>query len=373
MNENNNNPNDLNNETNGFQINSKEDILKFCPNCGIKIKWAKNLKFCNNCGISYIQFIPRKKISEWLSIPVSDSEISQLYSSIKNNSQFTLNQPYYRRDIRPRKQWNWKAALGVPLLAYIAKFIFIIILLIALLTLLVTVSGDLQMDELLNLMLTDENMLSILTIIDLFTQLIFLIIPYVLVKRYLPIEATKQDKWNALGIPIGKITPKEFLKEFIIGTLFAVLMTIIVLIVQEISAFVTYLLWGITRESLIEQDISGMGMPTTIGMLIIYIILMFISIGPSEEVIFRGFCQKGLEQSFGKKSGWLLTAIYFSIFHIYVLIFQPPIFFFMFFPYLVISLLLGFLYLWRKNLVAAIIAHALYNSIQFIMIFILIG
>jgi membrane protease YdiL (CAAX protease family) len=104
---------------------------------------------------------------------------------------------------------------------------------------------------------------------------------------------------------------------------------------------------------------------------------MILIIGTSEEVLFRGFLQKGLVRSLGKTWGLLVTALIFSSIHLIGIFLYPGSitsfivsFLLNFFPFFAISLLLGLLYSWRKeNLIAVMITHGVYNALTVILAF----
>jgi len=100
-------------------------------------------------------------------------------------------------------------------------------------------------------------------------------------------------------------------------------------------------------------------------------------IGTSEEVLFRGFLQKGLVRTLGKNWGIVVTALIFSSIHIIGIFLFPESltsflisFLLSFLPFFAISILLGLLYNWRKeNLIAVMITHGIYNAITIIIAF----
>jgi membrane protease YdiL (CAAX protease family) len=333
---------------------AKEEILSFCPKCGRKIEWLKGLKYCIYCRNYLIPYISRKNINEWLASdpPLTDQEINELYKpQIPNYIQIVT-----------RKPWDWKSALGIPFLGLVLQlilgFIFIIVLIF-------TISPDMVLNP-ESLLQSEEIMIPIL-IFGYIATYIFLLLPYAAVGYYLPKGATKRDKFRALGIPIGEIGKKKLFKEILIGIVFAFIMTGVVFIAQELSTFLTELIYQVPREVLVGsgEDLT----PPSLEFLIFTIILMFISIGPSEEILFRGFSQKGFERSMGKKPALIVTALYFTLFHIIANFVEPWLFFYTFIPYMSISLILGFLFYWRDNVIACIISHALYNSFLFILAF----
>jgi hypothetical protein len=80
-------------------------------------------------------------------------------------------------------------------------------------------------------------------------------------------------------------------------------------------------------------------------------------VGPAEELAFRGFIQRGFENSFGKTMGLLIASILFGLLH-GLNSFRSII------PVTVVSLLLG--YVWQKtdgNTAASAWMHGLYDAI----------
>jgi len=114
--------------------------------------------------------------------------------------------------------------------------------------------------------------------------------------------------------------------------------------------------------------------------LVLLMITMVLIVGTTEEILFRGFMQKGLVRRLGVKWGIFITAIIFTFIHLITIFLVYPIFsitfvvafFISFVPYIAISLLLGILYLWRKeNLIAVMITHGLYDALTILLVFIL--
>jgi membrane protease YdiL (CAAX protease family) len=87
------------------------------------------------------------------------------------------------------------------------------------------------------------------------------------------------------------------------------------------------------------------------------IILSLVLVGPCEELAFRGFVQRGFENSFGKTNGLLITSVLFALIHglntMYAIV-----------PVFVISLVLG--YVWQRtggNTTASALMHGVYDAI----------
>jgi membrane protease YdiL (CAAX protease family) len=362
---------------NNSPTDPKEHYLQFCPGCGNEIKWTKDIRFCMTCGMNLIPFIPKEKIQEWLGIPLTPEEIEELYNYRPAQVIYPLVQSYNYRQRRP---WKILAAFWVPLLAILVKLIVSVVILVIYLSIAVGLNNidTTNMDALLN-----EHLLP-LTIIEFVTQIAFLLVPYWLTAVYFPYKAPKKERWESLGVPFG-LKGKQWATEIGIGAAFSLIMTGLVFGVQYASAYLTQLFFGIPADALlsVEADPSIYNFSSNFGFIILYCAFMILSIAPSEEVLFRGFTQKGIQDSFrnpklGKALGLVLTAVYFSFFHIYSFLLidevalRIPLLFFTFLPYLSLSLVLGFLYMWRKNLISAITAHALYNILQFLIFVVII-
>jgi len=64
-----------------------------------------------------------------------------------------------------------------------------------------------------------------------------------------------------------------------------------------------------------EEQLGKLTQPTTLIQLIAFIILNLAMVGPVEELAFRGFVQKGFENSLGKIKGLLTAAGLFGLLH----------------------------------------------------------
>ncbi len=91
--------------------------------------------------------------------------------------------------------------------------------------------------------------------------------------------------------------------------------------------------------------------------LVALIVLSLVLVGPCEELAFRGFVQRGFENSFGKTNGLLITSGLFALIHglntLYAIV-----------PVFAVSLVLG--YVWQRtggNTTASALTHGVYDSI----------
>ena len=164
---------------------------------------------------------------------------------------------------------------------------------------------------------------------------------------------------------------------WLIGLSFAV---IGILLVLSVSFFIELILEIIFRVEIIQDttEVTGDIFPMDIPSLIVFCILMILVIGTSEEILFRGFMQKGLVRSLGSKWGIIITAFVFAMIHLIGILFfalESPIlllisFLLAFLPYFAISLMLGLLYHSRENLIANVICHGVYNTLTIILAYI---
>ena len=91
--------------------------------------------------------------------------------------------------------------------------------------------------------------------------------------------------------------------------------------------------------------------------LVALIALSLVLVGPCEELAFRGFIQKGFENSFGKIKGLLIASVLFGLPHGIDTLYA-------FFPVFAGSLVLG--YVWQQtggNTTASALMHGVYNTI----------
>jgi membrane protease YdiL (CAAX protease family) len=99
-------------------------------------------------------------------------------------------------------------------------------------------------------------------------------------------------------------------------------------------------------------------MPSDSFQLVVMIGFHLVLVGPCEELAFRGFVQKGFENSFGKMKGLLIASVLFGLLHgfntLYVI-----------FPTFVGGLLLG--YVWQQtggNTTASAMMHGVNNAVS---------
>jgi membrane protease YdiL (CAAX protease family) len=106
-----------------------------------------------------------------------------------------------------------------------------------------------------------------------------------------------------------------------------------------------------------EELVEKLVMPRDSLQLIAMIAFSLVLVGPCEELAFRGFVQKGFENSFGKMTGLLIASVLFGLLHglntLYAIV-----------PAFAAGLVLG--YVWQQtggNTTASALMHGINNSI----------
>ena len=134
--------------------------------------------------------------------------------------------------------------------------------------------------------------------------------------------------------------------------------------VLAVFLFLLGLSISVGEENFFGPDPTGelvaeLMMPRDSFQLITLIVLSLVLVGPCEELAFRGFVQKGFENSFGKMKGLLIASVLFGLLHglntLYAIV-----------PAFAAGLVLG--YVWQKtggNTTASALMHGINNSISF--------
>ena len=155
---------------------------------------------------------------------------------------------------------------------------------------------------------------------------------------------------NDLGL---KKTSPKFLARYLVGLVPLYLVTAAVMVA----------LTSVFGPDPISEAFTKASIPRDPFQLVAYVIVYLGLVGPAEELAFRGFIQKGLENSFGPIKGLLIASILFGLPHIAN------------YPYNAVAasasgLVLG--YVWQKtgqNTTATALIHGIYNSIGIILVY----
>ncbi len=344
----------------------------YCPLCGSKIPKADNIRYCIKCGVDlhYIKThmrLPHKSENEPSINTIAAFEQQQYPKyfpiSLKYSDEDLLN-------LQDKKLWSTSASLGMTIAAFI--LMNVIAVFIAILFVIFTFNLENAIEIFLS---------PYFIIISSFIEIVLIIVPVMYVGKYLQRPNIK-NRLQILGFTAVGFSKNKILKEILIGIAFAIIGIILVYSVSFIMEFFMYSIFGAETIQNAVGSTSDVDLIITssdyLSLTLLVLIMIFI-IGTSEEILFRGFLQKGLVRNLGKKWGIFITAFIFSIIHLIgiFLVPLPPIAFLVsfilnFFPFFAISLLLGLLYDWRKeNLIAVMITHGVYDALTLIIVFIL--
>ena len=276
-------------------INKDQESVKldweFCPICGHHIPKIQNLKFCIKCGTNI------KYIKDYKKLPTTQSQ--NPYKSQVSYPQYQPPSIYYGPpkisdgeliNNKEHKLWGPSISIGLPLGAFLLMN-FILGGFLAFITFFTT-----DLDSLYDL-ISNSYFISLISIFEL----IFIFVPVIYVRKYLK-NPTVKNSLILLGFTSRGYDSRRILKETLIGLSFAV---IGVLLVVSVSIFMEVILEIIFRVEIIQDtsELTGDILPMDIPSLIVFCIVMIIVIGTSEEILFRGFMQKGLVRSLGSKWG----------------------------------------------------------------------
>ncbi len=272
-------------------------------------------------------------------------------------------------NLKHQKLWNSLSSLGVSFGAFIFMNIVAFVL-IAIIIILNMNSGDITG------LITNPYV----TIISSVAELTFILIPVLFVGKFLQNPSIK-NRLMILGFTTKGYSKKDVLKEILIGISFAGIGIFLVVFASIFMEFFLELIFGtdiVYEIGSSTTDIDAIISNADILSLTLLIVIMILVIGTSEEVLFRGFMQKGLVRTIGNKGGIIITALIFSFIHLiglFLIYFESPntfiiSFLLSFFPYFAISLMLGLLFYWRKeNLIAVMVTHGLYDALTILLAF----
>ncbi len=363
------NEQDSSNSNNTKEYN--ESSWSFCPICGNKIPKIQKLKFCFKCGtdLKYIkehkQLKPTDANNPYIqpkNYPQQDIPLIS-YDPLKIEDDEIIN-------TKDHELWGTGPSIGISLGAFMAMNFATA----GILVVMIFFSSDLEA-------LFEFVVNPYFIVISSFFELIFVLFPVLFVGKYLRNPSLK-NRLGLLGFTSKGLDRKGLVKEILIGLGFAVAGYFLVYGISFLTEISIEFFFGIE----IIQDVnSGAGdagillIEGDILSLVLLSLVMILIIGTSEEILFRGFMQKGLTRSLGNKGGILLTAFIFAMIHvlgIVLLFIDSPVlilisFLLSFIPYFLISLFLGIIYHWRnENLIAVIVTHGVYDALTIILAYI---
>ncbi len=342
----------------------------FCPVCGKEIPKINKLKFCMGCGTN-LEYLKEHRIlqqEEVINPYIIPSKYPQLYTPpiIYGPKKIPDDEII---DTKNHELWGTAASIGVPL----GAFLLMNFLTAGIIILIIYASFNLELlyDILLN---------PYFLIFSSFFELIFILVPVIYVAKYLENPSLK-NRLGLLGFTTRGIEKKGVLKEILIGLGFAIIGVLLVGIVSFLTEIALETIFGIEIVSDLGSgtgDVESIILSADVLSLILLSIVMILIIGTSEEILFRGFMQKGLMRSLGDKWGIIVTAFIFAMIHVtgvVLMVLNAPLvllisFLLSFIPYFAISLLLGAIYYWRnENLLAVVITHGVYDALTIILAF----
>ncbi|MGV9173103.1 MAG: CPBP family intramembrane glutamic endopeptidase [Promethearchaeia archaeon] len=347
--------------------------MRFCINCGTDLQYIKKFKQVPAAG-------PKNpyKSAQTRPQPQQDTppqQYSKPQSYVYDYSYEKERERIEEENIETteKKLWGIGASIGIPLLAFIVMNLAVIGIMV-IITLFI-------FDLALLMNLLTSPLFIILTSI---VELLLILFPVYYVGKYLK-NPTINNRFRLLGLSTKRLDNLGIVKELAIGLIFAVVGIFLVGFVSLATEFLLEFFFNIqivSAEDVPTNDIDFVISSAEIIEIILLAIIMIGVVGPSEEILFRGFMQKGLVNRLGEIWGVLITAFIFAIIHLITLVFiavSSPftfvvLFILMFMPYFAISLMLGLLFRWRdQNLLAVIITHGVYNALTVILAFFLTG
>lgn len=334
---------------------SKDKKWKYCPNCGQDIADIRETKYCIKCGVD----IPHLKKKMELSINDKSPYPQNKFIPARQDEHKLSDDEIY--NTKERDLWGIKVSIIIPILAlFIMMAISAVFIVIYILINFDLTSADFDsLYTIIDTIYLDNYFIIILSVLEL----IFILIPVIYIRKYLQNPSIK-NRLALLGFTSRGMSKKDLTKEIGIGLLFAIIGIILVLSISFLLELIFPYIDSSEMDTLLFSSLN-------VVQLILYMLIMIFIIGPSEEILFRGFMQKGLIRSqLGVKGGIILSAFIFAMIHVALFIYDFGYFFILFIPYFAISLLLGLLYHWRnENLIAVMIMHGVYDALTLLIFF----
>ena len=331
------------------EISLENDIF-YCSNCKQANQKSQKSFFCTHCGQKF-------SVDEKNQVILDENNFSSIFQNVQVN---IFNDIEVNIDPKKKKR-NWRILTGftISLVTYFS---------------IITTSLIISLGFSFLTNLDPESIL--VSFFASFSSLLFLIIPILWIQRYYPGVLSIKQRLSELGIPLERYSKKELIREILLGFLLGLIAVFLMLLLKLISYYLIKLIFNVDIYNYLEAiQFEGfmIQLPNNAFELILFILMMSFLIGLPEEIMFRGFVQRSFEGSLTKPAALLLNAVYFSIFHIFIYLLQPMIFFFLFIPYLGLSILLGMIRNWRGDIIATIMVHVIYNITQTFILFLILN
>jgi membrane protease YdiL (CAAX protease family) len=368
---------DLTTEASFNQKNEKDKgelEWSFCPVCANEIPNVKNLVFCIKCGtnLQYLKehkrFPSNMRVNPYIKPSIEYQYIQPISS--RGPDKISDENIFHTKE---KKLWKTSTSIGIPLGAFL-----VMNLITAGIILLITIFSF--NSNFLNELILNPYFIILLTLFEL----IFILFPVSYVAKYLE-NPNIENRFALLGFTTRGYSKSEISREIFLGLLLGIIGMFLVFFVSFFSEILVELVFSVEIIQDLDEPTSDVDLiisSADIFSIILFSFIMILVVGTSEEILFRGFMQKGLVRRLGTKGGMLVTALIFSLIHLIALFLEPiesPLsivisFILSFFPYFAISIFLGLIYQWRnENLIAVIITHGVYNTLTIILAFIFYG
>lgn len=192
--------------------------------------------------------------------------------------------------------------------------------------------------------------------VNLISHFMTFTLPVIVVSIFLYQKEWLAKLWLNKKVPFGKV---------IIGVILILSAFPIVQFTYWLNQQIPLPEWAIAMENSAEGMVKGLLVMDSFGELLFTLFIVAVLPAVGEELVFRGMVQSQIQAM--TKNGHLavwITAICFSAFHLQFVGFLPR---------MLLGGILGYLFLWSKNLWIPILAHFAVNSFQVIGQYMLSG
>ncbi|MBD3185519.1 CPBP family intramembrane metalloprotease [Candidatus Bathyarchaeota archaeon] len=275
-----------------------------------------------------------------------------------------------RNILTGRAPWKQKWSILIPIMSILVMTGVTLLVLITVITVIVSNNPDLitspeELETLIMDILNQPYTTALLSVVEIS----LIIFPLVFLKKY---YKSVKDRFLLLGWrpyffhPRGN-APLDGLKklgrELGIGFVLAFALLGVAICVE----FLNGLMWNSIIE--IPDDMNLGISPNTLPEMIALVASMLLIVGPTEELLFRGYTQQGLEDRQGAVKAIVITALLFTAVHVMPSFIPTPLTLYLFLPYFTISIFISYIYHLTGNLNIMIFMHGIYDSILVVGLF----